>query len=640
MTIYPTCKVEIAFQNDPYASSPTWTDVTAYVRGEVSVKRGRNYELGRTDAGTATLALENTDGRFSPLNTSSPYQPYVLPYRPIRITAFDGTTTYNIFRGFVERWPQKWTDAGNYGTVDITAVDGFKTVLGKKFGRRYFEQVNADLAEWYFRFNATIGRDANSGLSGGVTVTDVAGSDTGSATYTLPGPSGGDDAKRVAWTSAANLPDNTSAGTTATYTNNSSGGGRSNGSTLIEEVWWKPESVPTTAGQFMKIIGRHVYTLGGDSGSNTSVEAVFDPSGAYYQLRYFPSTTPIGTGTAVAGSTAFRPTAGRWDHIAVRQVYTSSTNKTYELYVNGVLIASTTQTSNATLATSCGALGGAFNVPAGFACQWAEWATYTSGDGSNTSVNGIQNRASFQNSYAEFPAQDAGTRIAGVLDAVSWPSALRALDTGASTLQATGSLNGTTALTVIQSAAADELGNVFIDGQGRVVFKNRAARNNPTSVKTFGEGAGEVPYEEGAVIDFDDQYIDNRVEVTQANSSPSYVATAFDSASQTTYGLRVLTANPAAATADCDGMAATLLARYKQPVARLSTLSVEIKSKTDQIGNVLGREIGELVTVKRRPLGAPAISLDVFIDGIEDKIGKEAWTRTFLLTPKFANATY
>ena len=92
--------------------------------------------------------------------------------------------------------------------------------------------------------------------------------------------------------------------------------------------------------------------------------------------------------------------------------------------------------------------------------------------------------------------------------------------------------------------------------------------------------------------------------------------------------------------ADADGMAATLLARYKQPVARLESMPVEIKSNPSVIGTVLNREIGDLVTVKRRPLGAPTITIDVFVDGIEDRVSPTSWTRSFFLTPKFANSTY
>jgi hypothetical protein len=648
--IYPALKVEIAFENDPYVSSPTWTDVTKYVRGEVTVKRGRNYELNKNDAGTASLTLENTDGRFDPLNTSSPYAPYVLPYRQVRITAFDGATTYNIFRGYVERFPQQWAEGGNYGTVDVTAVDGTKTALAKTFGLRYFEQVTTDLPVWYWRYDSTLGRTVNSGTSTGNTSSWV--STDANVTQTFldsSGPSNGDSAVRAAWTGASNKPDDTNAGSSASYMNDLSGGGygsSSPGTVVVEEVWWKPESIPTTSGQFIKVIGRHVWTAATSaSQSEISVEAQFAPGGATYQLRYWGNTNPLGSGVVIAGATTVRPTAGRWDHIAVRQTYTSATSKTYELYVNGVLLCSGTQSTNVYPAFSSGALGGAYNLPSGFACQWAEYATYSnaSSPAGNSSVAGIQNRATYQNTYAEYASQTSGARVSAVLDTLGWPSALRSIEAGASTLQATGSLSGKTANDVIQAAALDELGNVFLDAAGRVVFHNRAHRNGATSVLTFGEGPGEVPYLEGVTVDFDDQYVSNRVEVTQSGVTPSYVATSFDATSQGVYGLRTLSRSTAVSNAsDADGQAATLLARYKQPVARLGSVPVEVRANSTPgvIASVLSREIGELVTAKRRPLGAPVITLDVFIDGVEDRISAESWVRTFLTTPKYANSTY
>ena len=109
----------------------------------------------------------------------------------------------------------------------------------------------------------------------------------------------------------------------------------------------------------------------------------------------------------------------------------------------------------------------------------------------------------------------------------------------------------------------------------------------------------------------------------------------------TSYGPRVLQRTPPLVNqADVTGMAATLLARYKQPVGRLSTLSVEVKSNPSAIAATLVREIGEAATVKRRPIGAPAITLPVFIDGVEDSITPMSWVRTFQLTPRFADATY
>jgi hypothetical protein len=143
---YPNVQVEISFVSAPYTVSPTWVDVTDYVR-EVTVRRGRSDEFQEFEAGTATITLDNRDRRFDPLNTSSPYSPNVVPRRGIRITALNtigGTTTsFRMFRGFVEGWPVSITDAGFDSTVTIECVD-IMGLLGQ-------EELPDDLADSYIR---------------------------------------------------------------------------------------------------------------------------------------------------------------------------------------------------------------------------------------------------------------------------------------------------------------------------------------------------------------------------------------------------------------------------------------------------------------------------------------------------------
>jgi hypothetical protein len=143
---YPNVQVEISFVSAPYTVSPTWVDVTDYVR-EVTVRRGRSDEFQEFDAGTATITLDNRDRRFDPLNTSSPYSPNVVPRRGIRITALNtigGTTTsFRMFRGFVEGWPVSITDAGFDSTVTIECVD--------IMGLLAQEELPDDLADSYIR---------------------------------------------------------------------------------------------------------------------------------------------------------------------------------------------------------------------------------------------------------------------------------------------------------------------------------------------------------------------------------------------------------------------------------------------------------------------------------------------------------
>jgi hypothetical protein len=118
----PTVTVEAAFRTDPDVTNPVWEDISAYAMG-LSITSGRQYELDTIQASTLTLKLKNDDRRFDPTYTRSPYYPYVLPMRKIRVSVTYAAVTYYLFTGYVERWPLQW-DAPAWGSVTLTAVDG------------------------------------------------------------------------------------------------------------------------------------------------------------------------------------------------------------------------------------------------------------------------------------------------------------------------------------------------------------------------------------------------------------------------------------------------------------------------------------------------------------------------------------
>jgi hypothetical protein len=118
----PTFSVEVAFATNPGAA-PTWTTVSTWSMG-FATKRGRQKELDRIDAGTCTDRFNNSDRRFDPTHTGSPYSPNVLPMRRIRHRAVHNGTTYDLWSGFVEAWPQTW-EGPNVGFAQINATDAF-----------------------------------------------------------------------------------------------------------------------------------------------------------------------------------------------------------------------------------------------------------------------------------------------------------------------------------------------------------------------------------------------------------------------------------------------------------------------------------------------------------------------------------
>lgn len=122
---YPTPIVEIAFDDGPYVVSPTWTDVTAYVRS-FQTSRGVPDDWTLQADGQAFVTLSNRDRRFDPFNTSGPYYGKLLPRRQIRIRATSGATTYDVFRGFISNWPPQWIDAGYDSTVTLSCFDALQ----------------------------------------------------------------------------------------------------------------------------------------------------------------------------------------------------------------------------------------------------------------------------------------------------------------------------------------------------------------------------------------------------------------------------------------------------------------------------------------------------------------------------------
>jgi len=154
--VRPEVKVEIAFATRP-TEAPTWVDVSQYVRA-VDTSRGRNMELDRVEAGTATVLLDNRDRRFDPTNVAGPYYGYLLPMRRIRFAATWLGVRYPILAGFVERWPLRYEDSDAW--VAVPCVDGFKVLNMGRLSTNYPEQKSGERvaavlqdAQWTMGYN-------------------------------------------------------------------------------------------------------------------------------------------------------------------------------------------------------------------------------------------------------------------------------------------------------------------------------------------------------------------------------------------------------------------------------------------------------------------------------------------------------
>jgi hypothetical protein len=219
----------------------------------------------------------------------------------------------------------------------------------------------------------------------------------------------------------------------------------------------------------------------------------------------------------------------------------------------------------------------------------------------------------------------SGARVERILDLpeVAWPIDKRDIDTGNSFMSDTDIAEGTQAVSYLQLVATSEAGEVFVSKDNKFVFK---ARNSPPGVidliftdEADIPGFTVIPFAELGVV-YGSEELYNRIVLT--NDQPTFPdeATAEDAESQLLYGPRSYAVNGLLnnEVSDLQFLADFLLARFKEPQYRFSSLSVvmDILSESQQ-NEVLDLEIGDVVQVKFTPSGIPpAIEQFVRVIGI------------------------
>lgn len=126
--------VEVAFATTPFASSPTWTNITRYVRkaSGITVNRGLSDELPNVQAGRMSLTVDNTDGRFTTGNATSPYWPNVKRNRRIRWRQVHVETNLvqnPTFETNVDNWDPNGTPLPTRAVSSTRAHQGTKSML-------------------------------------------------------------------------------------------------------------------------------------------------------------------------------------------------------------------------------------------------------------------------------------------------------------------------------------------------------------------------------------------------------------------------------------------------------------------------------------------------------------------------------
>jgi hypothetical protein len=232
----------------------------------------------------------------------------------------------------------------------------------------------------------------------------------------------------------------------------------------------------------------------------------------------------------------------------------------------------------------------------------------------------------------------SGARVTRILAAAGWYSTAQGLsdiDAGQSKVQ--GTTLGGTALSLLQLTADSEIADLYIDGAGRVTFRDRHApltdARSTTVQAVFGDTAGtshpagtELPYVEITRPD-DDTTMANDIQATIDGSSSMQEAK--DAAAVARFLFpRTYARSDLILQADADalGWAQYVLAISKNDESRFDALTLQADADPDDLfPQVLGRELGDRIQVWRHPPGTAAISKDCFIRSITHTITVDGW---------------
>jgi hypothetical protein len=230
-------------------------------------------------------------------------------------------------------------------------------------------------------------------------------------------------------------------------------------------------------------------------------------------------------------------------------------------------------------------------------------------------------------------AEDEKTRIDRIAQMANYQGET-AYDAGLSTLQGPDWSTGASALDQLQGAAQDASGYIFMDGDGRLTYHNRARRQAASERFTLGDTVG-LPWEPGLHFEMDDDRIINEVTYKRKNGIEGVLK---DQASIDAYG-RKSTSIELSVTSDQEiqDTAYTTLNTYAQPMVRCDSVTLKASATPNLFLVALGVEIGDRITLTDLPTAAPDSELDFYVEAIDTDVsvngGTLEWVTTLSLSP-------
>jgi hypothetical protein len=227
--------------------------------------------------------------------------------------------------------------------------------------------------------------------------------------------------------------------------------------------------------------------------------------------------------------------------------------------------------------------------------------------------------------------QTTGARVDDILDAVSWPTSMRDIETGQSTVLADPG-TARTSLNAIKNVEFSEQGAFYIAPSGNAVFNQRSyiiskSGQNPT---TFANDGSAIDYK-NIVFAFDDKLIINQASMTRTGGTLQY---AYNDASITKYFPHSINYTDLIVETDAEALniARTYVATRAETTIRIDAITLDLNTPdyTAGISAALNLDFFDTMAITNVAQDGTTIQKTLQCMGIQHEITPNSWNTIFV----------
>jgi len=225
--------------------------------------------------------------------------------------------------------------------------------------------------------------------------------------------------------------------------------------------------------------------------------------------------------------------------------------------------------------------------------------------------------------------QLSGARINALLDAISWPTSMRDVDAGLTTMQADPG-TARTSLAAMQTVETSEYGALYVDAAGSFVFQDRAVTAGSTGKApvVFNDNGTDISYFD-AVWRLDDTLVYNSASITRTGGTAQ---TAINQASIDKYFIHSYNQQNLLMQTDAVALdyAQAYVASRAETSIRCDAIKLDLYTDNYTAGTVaaLGLDYFDPVTITTNQPGGSTLTKTLQVFGVAQSITPNSWKTT------------